>query len=268
MVLMKDKQRIPILPNMITTGSIFAGFYSIMHSIHGDFTKAAWAIVIAGVCDNLDGRVARMTNSQSDFGVQYDSLSDMISFGFAPAMLAYFWGLESFGRIGWMASFIFVVCAALRLARFNVQGSTEEKDHFQGMPSPGAAGILLSTVLFIQEITGKGQIDNPVGKVFFLALVVVAALLMVSGVRFRTFKNFSIRGVSPLRVLLLGALILSLVMVSPEFFLFLVGITYLSGGIFETIFYLRKGVKEVLDPDEYKDTDENKPEGGVTLLSS
>ena len=182
MVLVKDK-RIPVLPNLVTTAGIFAGFYSVIHAIQGDYRKAAWAIVIAGVFDLLDGRIARMMKAQSEFGVQYDSLSDLCSFGFAPALLAYFWGLQSFGRLGWLASFVYVVCTALRLARFNVQGSSKETDYFQGIPSPGGAAVILGAVLLDQEFGGGGHLTLLPMRIAFLVLVFFTALLMVSGVR-------------------------------------------------------------------------------------
>lgn len=257
MVLMKDKMRIPLLPNLITTGSIFAGYYSVIHSIQGDYNKAAWAIVIAGVFDNLDGRVARLTKTQSEFGVQYDSMSDLISFGFAPALLAFFWGVQGFPRVGWLASFLYVVCAALRLARFNVQVNDQEKGYFQGLPSPGGAGMICSSVLFHQEFSGAGHLTWMPAKLLFLVVLILLALLMVSGVKFRSFKNINIKGMSPFRILAMAGVVLSLVMLSPELTLFLIGVVYTSSGIIETIFFLRKGVREVLDPDEYMDEDGN-----------
>ena len=270
MVLIRDR-RVPLLPNLITTGSIFAGFYSIIHSIHYDFRRAAWALVVAGVCDLLDGRIARLTKSQSEFGVQYDSLSDLCSFGFAPALLAYFWALERFGRLGWAVSFLYLVCAALRLARFNIQGSTEEKEYFQGIPSPGAAGVIIASVLFHQEIGTGGRLELMPARMVFLFVTFITALLMVSGVRYRTFKSINIRGVRPFQMLVLGALILFLVMISPEFAIFICGYTYLASGIIETVFFLRKGVREVLESDEDdegKSTGTGADDGKVTLLPS
>lgn len=269
------KHGIPFWPNLITTGNIFAGFYSIIHSIQGDFDKAAWAIVIGGILDNLDGRVARLTNSQSEFGVQYDSLSDFCTFGFAPAMLAYFWALKNlayFPRIGWLAAFFFVACAALRLARFNVQGTIKETDYFHGLPSPGAAGTITATVLFHQEYWNPEKLDSVTlsfvpAQIVVLALVYLLALLMVSGVKFYSFKSFSLKGVSPFRRLVLVALLLTFFMVSPELFLFLVGVFYLSSGLIYTIFVARRGV---LDEDsEFEDEPElDGDDSNISILPS
>lgn len=265
--MMRKKRIIPLLPNLITTGNIFAGFYSIIHSINGDFRKAAWAIVIGGVFDLFDGRIARMTNSQSEFGVQYDSLSDFCTFGFAPALLAYFWALEPYGRVGWLGAFLFVACAALRLARFNVQGATEEKEYFQGIPSPGAAAVVLVTVLFHQEFWTGQHLTYVPAQIFFMALVYFTALLMVSGVRFRSFKTFKFRGIRPFQALVLGALIITMVAYSPEVCLFVLGYTYFAAGIIETLFVSRK--KSIL-PDEDDDTemDAGDEGGNVTVLPS
>jgi len=135
-----------LLPSILTTFGMFAGFYSIIASINGDFTLAAISIMVAMLWDALDGRVARLTNTQSDFGAQYDSLADLVSFGVAPALLVYEWSLSDLGRIGWLAAFIFLACAALRLARFNTQVGTSDKRYFQGLPSPAAAGVIASMI--------------------------------------------------------------------------------------------------------------------------
>ena len=150
----KVRKGVFLLPNALTTGSLFAGFYSIISGINGHFTAAAIAVVIAGVLDGLDGRVARLTNTQSDFGVQYDSLSDLISFGLAPALLAFNWSLSTMrdisplaGKLGWLASFLFVACAALRLARFNTQASSADKSYFQGLASPLCTGMMILSLI-------------------------------------------------------------------------------------------------------------------------
>jgi len=252
MVVVRER-RIPVLPNLITTGSIFCGFYSVIHSIQGAFIHAAWALVVATVFDVLDGRVARLTNTQSEFGGQYDSLSDLISFGLAPAVLAYLWGLEYFGRLGWLAAFLYVVCAALRLARFNVQAGTKEKDYFQGLPSPAGAFVIIGTVLFDQQFGGEGTLAFFPAKIGFLAITFAVALLMVSGFRYRTFKYAGIRGVRPFTWLVLAALIITFVMLSPEAAIFSMAYGYLIFGIVETLFFLRKGVKEVLEQGEEED---------------
>ena len=152
------KKGVFLLPNVLTTGALFAGFYSIIAGINGNFAGAAIAVVVAGVLDGLDGRVARLTNTQSDFGVQYDSLCDLISFGLAPALLAFNWSLKGlaqygimFGKLGWLAAFVYVACAALRLARFNTQAEHDDKSYFQGLASPAAAGTLVTTIWFFVD---------------------------------------------------------------------------------------------------------------------
>lgn len=142
----KTNRGIYLLPSILTTFGMFAGFYSIIASINGDFTLAAISIMVAMLWDTLDGRVARLTNTQSDFGAEYDSLADLVSFGMAPALLVYEWSLSDLGRIGWLAAFLFLACAALRLARFNTQVGISEKRYFQGLPSPAAAGVIASMI--------------------------------------------------------------------------------------------------------------------------
>ncbi len=141
-----SKRGIYLLPSVLTTFGMFAGFYSIISSINGDFTIAAISILIAMMWDTLDGRVARLTNTQSDFGAEYDSLADLVSFGLAPALLVYQWSLYELGRFGWLAAFVYLACAALRLARFNTQVGTADKRYFQGLPSPAAAGVIASMI--------------------------------------------------------------------------------------------------------------------------
>src|SRR6185437_325860 len=141
-------RKIYLVPNFVTTANLFCGFYSIVASIQSDFTIAAWAIVAAGIFDLLDGRIARLAKATSEFGSEYDSMSDLVSFGLAPAILQYQWSLYPFGRLGWMVCFIFMMCGALRLARFNVNIEVVPKGHFQGLPIPMAAGILSTLVIF------------------------------------------------------------------------------------------------------------------------
>ena len=143
------RKGIYIIPNLITTTALFLGFSSIILSFQGDFKTAAWAILLAGIFDMLDGKVARLTNTTSKFGIEYDSLSDLISFGVAPGLLAFTWAFQPFGKSGWVAAFLYVVCAALRLARFNVQSETVEKQKFKGLPSPGAAGMIAASTTVV-----------------------------------------------------------------------------------------------------------------------
>lgn len=181
-----------LLPNLFTTGGLFGGFFAIIAASQGRFEAACIAIFVAGVLDGLDGRVARLTNTQSEFGVQYDSLADLISFGMAPAMLMYHWALLSMkldsatlGKIGWLAAFLYAACAALRLARFNSQVGTVDKRWFVGLASPAAAGLMASFVWVCQQFGWTGE-ELRYGA---LALTVVAGLLMVSRIRYSSFKG-------------------------------------------------------------------------------
>ncbi len=189
----KPRKGIYLLPNLFTTGAMFAGFYAIVAAIGGRFTAAAIAVFVAGILDGLDGRVARLTNTQSEFGVEYDSLSDLVSFGLAPALIAYTWSLSSMvsygrlaGKLGWLAAFLYVACGALRLARFNTQAETADKRFFQGLAIPAAAGVVVSLVWVVDEMGMPGE---QVWWVVFAATV-VTALLMVSNFRYFSFKGW------------------------------------------------------------------------------
>lgn len=169
-----------LLPNLFTTGALFAGFYAIVAAMNGLFENAAIGIIVAGILDGMDGGVARLTNTQSKFGAEYDSLSDCVAFGVAPGLVAYSWGLSELGKFGWMAAFIYVACAALRLARFNVQAETTDKRFFIGLPSPTGAG-LVATLVWLGA--SRGVDGNDISWIVALA-VAGAGLLMVSSVRY------------------------------------------------------------------------------------
>ena len=177
-----------LLPNLFTTGALFAGFYAIVAAMNGLFEHAAIGIIVAGILDGLDGGVARLTNTQSKFGAEYDSLSDCVAFGVAPGLVAYSWGLSELGKFGWMAAFIYVACAALRLARFNVQAESTDKRFFIGLPSPTGAG-LVATLVWLGA--SRGMDGNDIS--WLVALVVAGAgLLMVSSVKYHSFKELHI----------------------------------------------------------------------------
>jgi len=217
------------------------GFYSILSTLKGDYVYAAWAILFATIFDGLDGWVARLTNSTTKFGIELDSLSDLVSFGVAPAVLMYKWALAPFGRIGWAAAFWFMACGALRLARYNVQmGSTESKS-FTGMPIPGAATIIASLVLFYHEMSGI-----PPGKnILFLGLTVLLAFLMVSTLKYHGAKEIDFRQRKPFWILVAFVLGLTIIIMHPPISLFLFAMIYLLGGIIENmyLFYKRRRVK-------------------------
>jgi len=229
-----------LLPSILTTFGMFAGFYSIIASINGDFTLAAISIMVAMLWDALDGRVARLTNTQSDFGAQYDSLADLVSFGVAPALLVYEWSLSDLGRVGWLAAFIFLACAALRLARFNTQVGASDKRYFQGLPSPAAAGVIASMIWlkfwkFEYFDFGIVSLSYYVG----VGITIVCALLMVSNVRYYSFKELDSKKAS-FRFLLVIVLSLIVLLSKPNIFLFTGFFVYMLSGPFITITGLNK----------------------------
>lgn len=217
-----------VLPNLLTTANMFFGFLAIIQAIKGEYQFAAYAIVAAAVFDLLDGRVARLTHSTSQFGAEYDSLCDLVSFGVAPALLLYLWALHPFGRIGWVISFLFAACGALRLARFNVQKNIIEKAYFQGLPIPMAAGIVASSVLFYTDL----QMD-PVGSWLLLAMTALLAFVMVSNFRYRSFKDIDLKQRLPFHYLVGAVLLLTIVVLRHEIMIFLVFLSYaVLGAIF------------------------------------
>ena len=227
-----------LLPNLLTTGALFAGFYSIVAGINGQFAAAAVAVVVAGVLDGLDGRVARLTNTQSDFGIQYDSLSDMVSFGLAPALLSFNWSLRSLGevaplvgKLGWLVAFLFVACAALRLARFNTQAGVEDKGYFQGLASPAAAGTLVTTIWFFVD---QG-IDGATVRWLILFETLALGLLMFSRVRYFSFKKWPKGDRVPTTWIFLAVVIFVLLAVDPPAMMMLIGIVYVVSGLIITV---------------------------------
>ena len=229
-----------LLPSILTTFGMFAGFYSIIASINGDFTLAAISIMVAMLWDALDGRVARLTNTQSDFGAQYDSLADLVSFGVAPALLVYEWSLSDLGSIGWLAAFIFLACAALRLARFNTQVGISDKRYFQGLPSPAAAGVIASMIWlkfwkFEYFDFGIVSLSYYIG----VGITIVCALLMVSNVRYYSFKELDSKKAS-FRFLLAIVLSFIVLLSKPNIFLFTGFFVYMLSGLFITIVGINK----------------------------
>ncbi len=220
------RKGIYILPNLFTSAGLFAGFYSIVSTLNGDFERAAWAVVVSGICDAADGRIARLTATTSKFGVEYDSLSDLLAFGLAPALLLYEWALRPYGKWGWSVAFLFVVCGALRLARYNVQIDTVEAMSFKGLPIPAAAGMVVSTVLIFHKFDKPGPTENPV----ILAVVFLLAVLMVSNVKYSSFKELNLRRRKPFPVLLGIIVMLILIVNEPQIVLFTIGVLYVSHG--------------------------------------
>lgn len=213
------------LPNLFTTGALFAGFYAIISAMDGNFTAASVAVFVAMILDGLDGRVARMTNTSSAFGEQYDSLSDMVSFGLAPALVMFSWALSGLGKLGWAAAFLFAACAALRLARFNTQIGKVDKKYFVGLASPPAAAFIASTVWFFHG----GEVSTT--SAVFAALVTAAAgLLMVSNVRYYSFKDIDFRGRVPFVMMLAVVGFFVVVSINPPLVLLMMSSTYAVSG--------------------------------------
>jgi CDP-diacylglycerol--serine O-phosphatidyltransferase len=206
-----------VLPNLITSAALFSGFYSIICCFRGDFLWAAITILIANVLDALDGRVARLTHATTRFGIEYDSLSDVIAFGVAPGILVYRWALEPWDTWGWLAASLYVTCGALRLARFNVQFDNAEKRHFLGLPTPAAAQVIASTVLLYHRFGGEGETH----KHLILLLVTYAlAGLMVSNVRYLSFKESDLYRRRPFSFLVAAIVVLKLIIAEPQIMLF------------------------------------------------
>lgn len=215
-----------LLPNLFTTGAMFAGFYAITSAINGRFETAAIAMFIAMVLDGLDGRVARLTHTQSEFGVQYDSLSDMVSFGAAPAIVMYLWTLSTMGQVGLFAAFVHMAGGALRLARFNTQVEVADKRYFQGLPSPAAAAILAGGLWFCIE----NGYDPESFKYLVLVITITTGLLMVSNFRYSSFKEIDFKNKVPFIVTILAMLVISFIMAQPQRMLFLISVAYAISG--------------------------------------
>jgi CDP-diacylglycerol--serine O-phosphatidyltransferase len=230
----RPRRRIPplrkgvyILPNLVTSGGLFAGFYSIISTLGHQYRLAAVMILVAQLCDMLDGRIARLTRSTSSFGVQYDSLADLVAFGVAPGILVYTWALKPWGRWGWLAASLYVTCGALRLARFNVQIASVEKRHFVGLPIPAAADVIAATVLLFYFFGGEGATNK---HIMMLLVIYAVAGLMVSEIRYYSFKEIRFHHRHPFPVLLGLILVIMLTIAQPELALFFGIITYALSG--------------------------------------
>tara|TARA_R110002072_G_scaffold303107_1_gene493724 strand:- start:1921 stop:2760 length:840 start_codon:yes stop_codon:yes gene_type:complete len=222
-----SRKGIYLLPNLLTLGALFAGFYAIIAGMNGNFNAAGWAILVAAVMDGLDGRVARMTNTQSAFGAQFDSLADMVSFGVAPALIVFSWVLSTLGNAGWAASFIFMSCAALRLARFNVQLGTVDKRFFVGLQSPVAAGL----VTFVVWVAYRYEIEPGYWVAVSTAvLTAVTGLLMVSNYRYYSFKEIHFKGTVPYVVFVLAVVLLVVIAQRPHEVLLTMCVVYAASG--------------------------------------
>ncbi len=215
-----------LLPSMFTVGNILCGYLAILHAMKGDFWKSALLILLATVLDFLDGKVARLTHSTSPFGLEFDSLADLISFGIAPAILVQSWGLAELNRLGGMASFLFVICSATRLARFNIQSAHVDKKYFVGLPIPAAAAVLAANVFFHPD-----ALQDRFTSLLFCAFLILISVLMVSKFRYRSFKEIDIRNRKPYIFIVGFALLVAAVVTAPKEVLLVVCYGYLLSGL-------------------------------------
>jgi CDP-diacylglycerol--serine O-phosphatidyltransferase len=227
-----------ILPNLVTSGGLFCGFYSVVATIKEDYLLAAIAVLVAVVFDALDGRVARMTKSSSHFGTEYDSLSDVIAFGVAPGVVAYRWALEPWGVWGWLAASLYVICGALRLARFNVQVEIVDKRNFVGLPIPAAAAVVATTILMYFFLGGEGATHK---HITLLLLIYTLAGLMVSNIRYFSFKDLQLARRQPFGMLILGIIVLQLTIAEPQIMLFSISSLYALSGPARAVWWLWQG---------------------------
>lgn len=236
----KPKKGIYLLPSAITLCGMFAGFYAIFSAIDGNFLHAAWAIVIANIFDGLDGYIARLTNTVTRFGIELDSLSDIVSFGVAPTIMMYKWALMPFGGLGWAAAFLFVACGALRLARYNIQTNIQTSSPgskaFKGLPIPAAATILASIVIFYYEFW-NGLPDK---NMLFPVVTILLSLLMVSTLRYHGLKEVNFKERQPFWALIVFILVLFVLFVHPPTAIFIFAMTYLIWGLIENIYLFLK----------------------------
>ncbi len=231
-----------IIPSLLTAANLFCGFYSIVSVLNSDYITAAIAILVAMLFDGFDGKIARLTNSTSRFGVEFDSLSDLVSFGVAPGLLIYTWALNGYGKIGWLAVFLFVVCGAMRLARFNVRTAVSDNRYFLGLPIPAAAGLIVTTVIFDHHILEMGKEVRPI---VVLVMTYLLAYLMVSTIKYRSFKDVHLGERKPLSALVAAVLLLIVIVAQPQIMLFVLCVLYASSGPAERLFvYVRRLVKK------------------------
>ena len=215
-----------ILPNLLTSGCLVGGFYAIVASFNGDYIIAAIAIMIAFFFDGIDGRVARLTRTTSRFGMEYDSLADLVAFGVAPGILVFSWALQPFGRVGWLAAFLYVACGALRLARYNVQADTMESRFFRGLPIPMAASMIAASVFLLHHLGEEGETKH----LSLLILIYVLAFLMVSNIRYPSFKDLGLIKRKPFSTLVAMILTIVVVVAEPAIMLFTFSFIYLLTG--------------------------------------
>ncbi len=241
------RRGIYLLPNLITTGALFAGFYAIVAAMNGNFISASIAIYAAAMLDTADGRVARMTHTQSAFGAEYDSLSDMVAFGVAPALVAFTWALSQLGQLGWVVTFLYMACTALRLARYNTAGDISS---FTGLASPAAACLVVTTIWVLEDSRNPGELVAGLQVGLVAVVTTVAAMLMVSNFRYFSPKSMTLRGRVPFVVLVAVVLVFAIVLVDPPRVLLALTVVYAFSGPVQWLVRSRKGDVDVPDPDD------------------
>jgi CDP-diacylglycerol--serine O-phosphatidyltransferase len=243
----RNKRGIYILPNLFTSCSLFGGFYAIIAAIQGRYDAAAIAILVSSIFDGLDGKIARFTNTTSQFGTEYDSLSDLVAFGVAPGLLVFEWSLQSFGRFGWLAVFLYVICGALRLARFNIQKNNLESHHFKGLPIPGAAIFIATLVLFMHSLDGLFENKN----IMIIPAIYLLSFLMVSTIDYLSFKELELFKKKPFNVLVATILLFMVVAYKPALMLFLFSALYIISGpsiaLYHRVFRSTKSAHSLID---------------------
>lgn len=234
------KKGIYLFPNIITSASLFAGFYAIVKTFHKDYLYAAYAIGIGIILDGLDGRIARLTNTTTRFGVEYDSLSDLVAFGVAPGVLVYMWALTPFKWYGWVAASAYVICGAVRLARFNIQIYTVESRKFNGLPIPAAAAVMITSIMLFFHRGGSGTIRS----MAFLLTVAIVAILMVTNIKYYSFKDLELFKRKPFSSFVIAIFIMIVIMLEPQYSLFALAVSYAFSGPVTALYSLVKRVGE------------------------
>jgi CDP-diacylglycerol--serine O-phosphatidyltransferase len=241
----KMEKGVYILPNLFTTGNLFCGFWAIISVFQERFFYAAVAILLAAVFDALDGKVARLSGATSKFGIQYDSLADLVSFGIAPAVLAFNWALRPYGRFGWFAAFLFVACGALRLARFNVMAGSGETKYFKGLPIPAAASMIALVILLYLRLIETGWVKD----IVIVVMIYVLAFLMVSNIRYFSFKELNLAHRKPFGLFIFVLLTMIVIVMEPTVVLFGFTLLYVFSGPFSMLIaWRRKRVLQKLEP--------------------
>jgi CDP-diacylglycerol---serine O-phosphatidyltransferase len=242
----KSRKGIYILPNIFTSLNLFFGFYAVIASINGRFATAAAAIIIGVLFDIMDGKIARATNTVSKFGIEYDSLADLISFGLAPGIMIYLWSLKPMGRTGWLAAFLFMACGALRLARFNSQVGRTSGDYFIGLPIPAGAGMTATTVLFFHKL----GIEAKINPIFILMMLYLLSFLMVSTIKYNSFKRAELFKKMNFNVLVTVILVLIFIAAQPSVSLFILALIYIASGPLMRLKHQKKKTRKALNPSD------------------